>query len=57
MAKHKLAVNNRRFEVTVWNTIDGDIVKKYWEATLDEVDEIEESFRDDPFSMVQVEER
>lgn len=46
----------RTFQVTVWNTIDGDIVKKLWEASIDEVNEVEEQYSDEPFMMIQVEE-
>jgi hypothetical protein len=46
----------RTFQVTVWNMMDGDIVKKLWEASIDEVSEVEEQYSDEPFMMVQVEE-
>lgn len=41
-----------RYEVTVWNTIEGDIVKKLWEATEDELGEIEDWYADEPFHEV-----
>lgn len=47
----------RTFEVTVWNMMDGDIVKKAWSATQAEVDEIEEYYGDEPLYSVQIEER
>jgi hypothetical protein len=45
------------YEVTVWNDSNGDIVKKLWEATEDEVDDIRERYEDEPFHSVVVEER
>lgn len=45
------------FEVTVWDDTNGDIVKKLWEATDDEVDEIREQYEGEGFYTVQVEER
>lgn len=55
-AKRQPKDDGRRFEVTVWDMMDGDIVKKRWDATQAEVDEIEEEFRDEPFREVQIEE-
>lgn len=37
-----------RYEITVWDTRDGDIVKKAWEATPVELDAIEEQY-DEPW--------
>lgn len=43
-------------EVTVWG-MEGDIVKKLWEASPFQVDEIEEQYGDDGRYSVQVEYR
>ncbi len=40
--------DEKLFEVTVWDMFDGDIVKKLWEATEDDIEEIEENYGDDP---------
>jgi hypothetical protein len=56
MAKHQKVEKEKTFDVTVWNTLDGDIVKKLWSATSAEVAEIEEQFSDEPNCTVQVEE-
>lgn len=45
----------KKHQVTVWDSRDGDIVEKLWEASEAEVDEIEERYRDEPFMDVQVE--
>ena len=42
------------YEVTVWDTTNGDIVKKLWEATEAEVAEVEEYFANEPFREVVV---
>ncbi len=44
------------YDVTVWGD-EGDIVKKLWDATQDEVDEVYEQFEDEPNRTIQVEER
>lgn len=44
------------YEVTVWNLQNGDIIKKVWEATEEELCEIEEQYRDEPFCNIQIEE-
>lgn len=38
-----------RYEISVWNIVEGDLVKKLWEATEAELAEIEERYRDEPF--------
>lgn len=48
--------DERRFEVTVWNLIEGDIVKKRWDTDAAEVAEIEEYYKDEPGHEVIVEE-
>lgn len=53
----KQEIESLSFEVTVWDTMEGDIVLKRWDATQSEVDQIEEQYRDEPFREVQVEER
>lgn len=45
------------YEVTVWDLVEGDIVKKRWRATSAEADEIREQYADDPSKSVQVESR
>lgn len=47
---------DRTFTVTVWNMVEGDIVKKVWSATADEVAVLEDQYNDEPFHSVQVEE-
>lgn len=47
----------RTYEVTVWDTINGDIVRKEWSATECELREIEDSYRDEPGIEIQYEER
>lgn len=44
------------YDVTVWNTMNGDIVKKLWSASQAELDELQEQFEDEPFCDVQIEE-
>jgi hypothetical protein len=55
MAKLKKR-DDRVFDVTVWNLMDGDIVKKGWSLSPAEVAEIEEQFEDEPMCQVQIEE-
>lgn len=45
-----------RFEVTVWDH-EGNIVKKLWDASDDEVEEVREQYGDEPLKTVVVEER
>jgi len=47
--------NGQRYEVTVWNVVDGDIVAKNWSATEEEVAEMETRYGDEPYFDVQVE--
>ena len=57
MAKRKKPeVDESTYEVTVWND-EGDIVKKLWEATIEEADEVREEYADDPFKTVIIEEK
>jgi len=48
----------KRFKVTVWKFCDGDgdIEEKLWEASLRDIEEIEERYRDEPGIEIQVEE-
>lgn len=39
----------RRYEVSVWNVVEGDHVKKLWEATEAELDDLYEQYADEPF--------
>lgn len=43
-----------RYEVSVWNIVEGDHVKKLWEATEKELDDLREWYDDDPFYQVVV---
>lgn len=36
------------YEVTVWNVTNGDIVKKLWNASEADLQEIEEYYGDEP---------
>lgn len=47
----------RRYEVTVWNLIEGDIVKKLWDASEEELAEVEGRYADESGYEVQVEEK
>lgn len=42
----------RRYEVSVWNVVEGDHVKKLWEATEKELDDLRERYVDEPFYQV-----
>jgi hypothetical protein len=42
------------YDVTVWST-GGDIVKKLWDASQDEVDEVYAQFEDEPNRTIEVE--
>ena len=44
-----------RYEVTVWDITNGDIVRKAWDADDDELAEIEAEHRDEPTHEVQIE--
>jgi hypothetical protein len=59
MAKRKLQPTDAddRFDVTVWNMFEGDIAKKLWDATWDEVQDVYKQYDADPFYEVQVEPR
>lgn len=48
---------DQEYEVTVWDMVEGDIVKKRWDAPAAEADEIREQYADDPTKSVQVEPR
>ena len=45
-----------RFDVTVWDH-EGNVVKKLWDATDDEAEEVREQYADEPLKTVVVEER
>lgn len=47
------AVRVIRYEVTVWDLRNGDVVKKAWRATSAELDQIEEQY-DEPWHAVVV---
>lgn len=44
------------YEVTVWG-LEGEIVRKLWEATYEEAEEVREEYADDPFRTVVVDRR
>ena len=46
-----------KYEITVWNMIDGDILEKNWEATERDLDDIEERYRDEPNIEIEIEEK
>jgi hypothetical protein len=37
------------YEISVWNIVEGDLVRKFWDATEDYLADIEEQYRDEPF--------
>lgn len=41
-----------RYEISVWNIVNGDHVKKLWEATEKELQEIEDWYGDEPFYQI-----
>jgi len=43
---------SRRFEISVWNNSNGDLVRKTWDATEADLDEIEEFYLDEPFMVI-----
>lgn len=47
---------DERYEVTVWDH-EGDVVKKLWDATYEEAEEVREQYVDDPLKTVVIEER
>lgn len=56
MPKRKPAPELETFEVTVWD-YEGDIVKKLWEATDDDLADVEDRYGDDPRYTIVVERR
>lgn len=44
------------YTVTVWDW-EGNIVKKIWEATFDEAQEVQKDYADDPMLTVVIEDR
>lgn len=40
------------YEISVWNVVEGDIVKKVWDGTEEELGEIEEQYDDEPFYQI-----
>lgn len=53
----KKPMADERYEVTVWDIREGDIVKKLWDASYEEAEEVREHYADEPFHEVQIEER
>ncbi|GGB34525.1 hypothetical protein GCM10011316_03240 [Roseibium aquae] len=52
----KDAITERRFDVSVWNTTSGDIIRCERDLTPDELAEIEVEFNDEPFADVVIDE-
>jgi hypothetical protein len=52
----KKPYEDERYVVTVWDH-EGGIVKKLWDATYEEAEEVREHYEDDPLKTVIVEER
>lgn len=48
MAKRKPKMEVR-YEISVWNITNGDLVRKLWEATEADRGQIEEQYDDEPF--------
>ena len=46
-----------RYEITVWDLSNGNIVEKLWEASERDLDRIEEQYRDEPGIDIEVEEK
>ena len=44
------------YEVTVWNLTNGDIERKLWRATQDDLEALIKQYEDEPFYEVQWEE-
>ena len=40
-----------RYEISVWN-FEGDVVKKLWDASEQELDEVREQYADEPVDVV-----
>jgi hypothetical protein len=38
-----------RFEISVWNNVEGDVIKKLWDASQDDYDALLEQYEDEPF--------
>lgn len=38
-----------KLEISVWNIVEGDHVKKLWDATWDDYDRLIEQYKDEPF--------
>ena len=47
----------RKYEVTVWDMLDGDIIEKLWEATERDLRELEERYRDEPGVEIEIEDK
>lgn len=41
------------YVVTVWDIETGEIERKLWDATMEELEEIEDEFHDDPRYIVE----
>lgn len=44
------------YKVTVYDVVNGDVVKVVWEATDDDIDKLEEQYGDDGSHMIEIEE-
>jgi hypothetical protein len=38
-----------RYEISVWNNVEGDVVQKLWDASQDDYDALLEQYEDEPF--------
>ena len=53
MSRKRLTPDSEEFEVTVWDH-EGNIIKKLWNATRDEMEAVREDYSDDPFKTIEV---
>lgn len=37
------------YEVTVWNQTNGDVERKFWDITENELDELRDQYEDEPW--------
>lgn len=37
------------YEVTVWNQANGDVERKFWDITENELDELRDQYEDEPW--------
>ena len=56
MPRRKPEPEPETFEVSVWNH-EGDVVKKLWEATDEDLADLEEQYGDDPLYTIVIDRR